>query len=72
MFNQSGENTWVVFVYGYFMSPKDEWNIRTREIAVHKNNSCVLQPDWSNMNLFLFLFHTTHNKIIIRYRAENT
>ncbi len=26
MFNQSGENTWVVFVYGYFTSMNDKWN----------------------------------------------
>ncbi len=40
-------------------------------IALHKNNECVLQPRLIKHEL-VFLLHTTHNKIKIRHRAENT
>ncbi len=40
------------------MIPKDS------EIALHKNNECVLQSRQIKHELVLFLFHTTHIKII--------
>ncbi len=45
------EIMWIVFVYGYFMSPQDNWNIKT------KNNEHDLHIVITT-NLFVFLCHT--------------
>ncbi len=39
------------------------WVRRNSEIAYTKTINLFSRSDWSNINLFLFLFHTTHKRI---------
>ncbi len=47
---------------------------RMSEIALHKNNECILQPRLIKHELVLVFFHDTHNKIRqlgIEHRIHN-